>query len=388
MFGVQSFGNSPRQERVGQNEPVPMLSPYMTATSSYNIAKFDLSVFFDDSQVQLRGSFNFALSIFQESTIRQYLKTYIEILRQFSRLSYDQNSLNRLSVADLKYLNSDERTEVLEFRNKTNHEYIKDRTIHSLFEEQVMKMPEQIALVCEGRSLSYREVNEKANQLAFYLKNNFAIKPDTLIALCLDRSEYLVIAILGVLKAGGAYVPLEPSYPAERIQFIIKDTATEIVLTNEVYTEKLKQFVQSEESSLQTVMAIDGASFDKTFLSQSSENPNSETGSNHLAYVIYTSGTTGNPKGVLQTHANVVRLFTATEKWYCFTQDDVWTLFHSCVFDFTVWELWGALIYGGRLVVPTYEQTRDFNLFYDLCRNEKVTVLNQTLILPVCQYCY
>ncbi|WP_143841909.1 amino acid adenylation domain-containing protein, partial [Nostoc sp. 106C] len=193
--------------------------------------------------------------------------------------------------------------------------------------------------------------------------------PEVLVGICVERSLEMIVGVLGILKAGGAYVPLDPNYPQDRLAFILEDAQVSVLLTQEQLLNNLPQ-------NHTQVLCLDS---DREILSQySSENPISSVTSENLAYIIYTSGSTGKPKGVLINHSNVVRLFNATEHWYHFNQEDVWTLFHSFAFDFSVWEIWGALIYGGRLVVVPYLVSRSPEAFYELLCKEKVTVLNQT----------
>ncbi len=229
------------------------------------------------------------------------------------------------------------------------------QTIHERFERQALARPDAIAVSFEGERLTYRELNERANRLAHQLRS-LGVGPEVLVGLCIERSIELVIGMLGTLKAGGAYVPLDPNYPRERLQFIIKDAKPAVILTPEgpVATDYTDQCHGSDPDLIRR--------FD----------------SRHPCYVIYTSGSTGEPKGVAVTHANVARLFDTTHAWFGFDERDVWTLFHSCAFDFSVWELWGALLYGGRLVVVPFGVSRDPAAFYKLLRQERVTVLNQT----------
>ncbi|HEX2077740.1 MAG TPA: amino acid adenylation domain-containing protein, partial [Longimicrobium sp.] len=175
---------------------------------------------------------------------------------------------------------------------------------------------------------------------------------------------------LAVLKAGGAYVPLDPGYPAERLAFILADSAAPVLLTRET----LRGALPAREGV--EVVSLDGAA--EEIAAQSAETPESGAGPGSLAYVIYTSGSTGAPKGALIEHRNVARLFAATEAWFGFGPGDVWTLFHSYAFDFSVWELWGALLYGGRVVVVPFDVSRDPEAFHALVQREGVTVLNQT----------
>lgn len=250
--------------------------------------------------------------------------------------------------------------------NKTKMKFTQDKCLHQLFEEQVERSPDAVAVVFAKQKLTYRELNSRANQLAHYL-HSLGVGSETLVGICVERSLDTVIGILGILKAGGAYVPLDPAYPPERIAYCIADSGIEVLLTNQ------KHLVDLPEHQAR-VVCLD----QRQTIHNSQENLSSQVEPANLAYVIYTSGTTGNPKGVLIEHRNVCRLFTATQPWYSFNSSDVWTMFHSYAFDFSVWELWGALLYGGKLVVVPYLVSRSPNLFYQLLVEEKVTVLNQT----------
>ncbi len=236
--------------------------------------------------------------------------------------------------------------------------------LHERFEQQVERTPEALALTCEGESLSYAQLNQRANRLAYYLRDRGAA-PDRLIGLHVERGMDMVVGIIGILKAGAAYLPLDPVYPRDRIAFMLEDTGVGLVVTQE-----------------SLVANLDGNPVERVLLgetqSESDTNPTAVTTADGLAYVIYTSGSTGKPKGTLVTHHNVTRLFDATEHWYHFSQRDVWTLFHSYAFDFSVWEIWGALLYGGRVVVVPQRISRSPEDFRELLEHERVTVLNQT----------
>jgi amino acid adenylation domain-containing protein/non-ribosomal peptide synthase protein (TIGR01720 family) len=244
-----------------------------------------------------------------------------------------------------------------------------DSTLHGLFEAEVVRRPDALALTCDGQSLTYRELNACANRLARNLVE-CGVGPDTLVGLCLDRSNELVIAILAILKAGGAYLPIDLAYPADRLAFMVDDAEAPVLLTQ----SKLKSRLPATNA---TVLCVDEL-LARPISQEEERNLSSAVRPDHLAYVIYTSGTTGKPKGSLITHRNVVRLLASTEHWFGFDDRDVWTLFHSCAFDFSVWEIWGALLYGGRLVVVPFMLSRSPEAFFELVAQEKVTVLNQT----------
>jgi amino acid adenylation domain-containing protein len=237
-----------------------------------------------------------------------------------------------------------------------------------VFERQVERNPPAEAVVYHGQRLSYRELNRRANQLALELRSR-GVRPNELVGLCAERSLELVVGIVGILKAGGAYVPLDPAYPPERLALMLDDARPPVIVTQPHLRDRLPPH-GTELVNVSLTEALDTAS---DVLA-----PFSDGRPEDLAYVIFTSGSTGQPKGVLVRHVNVVRLLEATHNLYDFSPADVWTLCHSFAFDFSVWELWGALLYGGRLVVVPHATSRSPRDFLDLLRAERVTVLNQT----------
>ncbi|ODA69131.1 Dimodular nonribosomal peptide synthase [Streptomyces sp. AVP053U2] len=252
-------------------------------------------------------------------------------------------------------------------------------SLPALFAEQAARTPDAVAVRFEDTELTYAELDARANRLARHLIGR-GVRPESLVAVCLDRSADLVVALLAVVKAGGAYLPIDPGYPAERIGFVLDDAAPVAVLTDLATRDRLSgpgggqgpEAVVLDDPAVATQVAA---------LDASPVTDADRAGAllaSHPAYVIYTSGSTGRPKGVVVTHANVVRLFDGTEHWFHFGADDVWTWFHSFAFDFSVWELWGALLHGGRLVVVAFQVSRSPRDFLRLLARERVTVLNQT----------
>jgi amino acid adenylation domain-containing protein len=241
--------------------------------------------------------------------------------------------------------------------------------VHELFSKQVAMTPKAVAVRCGGARLSYEQVNARANRLAHHLLE-LGAKPESRIGICLDRGIDLIPTVLGVLKTGAAYVPLDPVNPAERLAHIIADSDVSIVVTQSA----LAPLVEVVHSGHAVVLDRDAA----ILAGLPTANPASAAVPDNLIYVIYTSGSTGLPKGVTLTHANVVRLMATALEHYAFDASDVWTLFHSYAFDVSVFEMWGALLHGGTLVVVPKELTRSPDEFLDLLVQEKVTMLSQT----------
>ena len=294
--------------------------------------------------------------------------TMVRMLGHWATLLEGMASHPEGRLSELPLLTPREQRQVLVEWSASHSDHAQERCIHELFEAQVEQAPNAVALVFEDRRLTYDELNRQANQLAHYLQT-LGVGPDVKVGLFMERSLELVVAILGILKAGGAYVPLDPAYPKDRLGFMLEDAEVRVLLTQ----EEMQPHLPDLKVKL-VCMDADGEIIGQ----QSDANPLSGTAPDNLVYVIYTSGSTGKPKGALVTHYNVVRLFQATQAWFRFDERDVWTLFHSYAFDFSVWEMWGALIYGGRVVVVPYWVSRSPEVFYDLLVTERVTVLNQT----------
>ncbi|MFI7412520.1 amino acid adenylation domain-containing protein [Streptomyces sp. NPDC049627] len=247
-------------------------------------------------------------------------------------------------------------------------------TLHETFEAQAASTPHRTAVTSGGTRLTYRELNARANRLARLLLRR-GLGPGRLAALALPRGADLVTALLAVLKTGAGYLPLDPQYPADRLRFTLEDAAPALILCDAEGADRVQGGVHpvllDDPAVTAELNELSGADL------TSAERP-AGAGPQSLAYVIYTSGSTGRPKGVAVTHHNVLRLFQQTDHWFGFGADDVWTLFHSYAFDFSVWEIWGPLLHGGRLVVVPFDTSRSPADFLRLLVRERVTVLNQT----------
>jgi amino acid adenylation domain-containing protein/non-ribosomal peptide synthase protein (TIGR01720 family) len=270
-------------------------------------------------------------------------------------------------VGDLNYLTSDEHAELLDLFNTTSVEFPREETIVSLFEAQVAKTPNAVAAVYEDQQLTYKELDEKSNQFAAYLLEKGVTK-ETFVPICVDRSLSMIIGILGIVKAGGVYVPIDPNYPQERVDFILNDLNAQLVVTENASAAFFSENIE--------VINLDTIS--EELANYSKEKTKTTISPEQLLYVIYTSGTTGTPKGVLVSHQNVVRLFYNEQSLFDFNETDVWSMFHSYNFDFSVWEMYGAILFGGKLVVVPTSYTKDPELFGSLLEREGVTILNQT----------
>ncbi|AFY44054.1 non-ribosomal peptide synthetase [Nostoc sp. PCC 7107] len=324
-------------------------------------AMFDLTLDMQETEAGLVGALEYNTDLFHDTTINRIVE-HLQTLLQGIVTNPD------VRLSELPLLTELERHKLLVEWNNTQVEYPQNKCIHQLFEAQVERIPDAVAVVFEDEQLTYHELNNKANQLAHYLQT-LGVKTETLVGIYVERSHHIIIAILAILKAGGAYIPLDPAYPAERLAFILQDAQMSVLLTQQHLIENLP-LAQTQ------VVCLDTES--DSINQQNTYNPISECITANLAYIIYTSGSTGKPKGVLVNHSNVMRLLAATEHWYKFNHNDVWTLFHSIAFDFSVWELWGALLYGGKLVIVPYWLSRSPEDFYQLLVTQQVTVLNQT----------
>ncbi|GHC45190.1 non-ribosomal peptide synthetase [Streptomyces cinnamoneus] len=271
--------------------------------------------------------------------------------------------------ADTDPLSAGERAELLPaVARPTAPDLDGSRNLVDRFEAMAHKHGDATAVSCDGRRLTYRELDRRANALAHHLAAT-GIRPGDLVALALEREVEMVVSILATLKAGAVYVPIDPGYPEDRIRTTVEDAGVRLVIA----TAEVCALFPGRDTLTGTPAALDALIGDGA-----DHGPDHGLTADSPAYVIYTSGSTGKPKGVLVTHGNVLRLFGETEHWYGFSDQDTWTLFHSFAFDFSVWELWGALLHGGHLVVVPYWVSRSVEDFADLVVAERVTVLNQT----------
>ncbi|SPE64234.1 Linear gramicidin synthase subunit D [Streptomyces netropsis] len=353
--------------------PGTEVTPYGVAL---DVAKFDLSFQLverfgpDGAPAGIGGGIEFATDLFDADTAQGIVDRWARLL---DGVLGDPDA----PVSAVEVLSEEERERILVAWNPEAGS-APEATLVALFEAQAARTPQSVAVTGDGTSLTYAELDAGANRLARHLIER-GVGPEQLVALALPRTEQMIVALLAVLKAGAGYLPVDPDYPADRIAYMLQDARPALVL-----------------SSTEAVAVLDTAAADTTArlvlddpavvaeLARQSAEPVTDAeritplSPWHPAYVIYTSGSTGRPKGVMIPHQNVTRLFASTEHWFGFGTEDVWTMFHSYAFDFSVWEIWGPLLYGGRLVMVPYTTSRSTQEFRALLADQGVTVLNQT----------
>ncbi|WP_114905049.1 non-ribosomal peptide synthetase [Kordia sp. SMS9] len=322
-------------------------------------SKFDLTLGAKEDASGLRFELEYATDLFTENTIERFISYYKKLLQQIA-----QNP--EMPLAELTLLSETEARKTLEINTLLEVSYPEKATIIDLFEAQVAKTPNAIAVAYEGETLTYAKLNNLSNILAYELRSK-GIGRNDIVGLLVDKNLHTIVGMLGILKSGGCYMPLDPNYPQGRLQYMLEDSKTDLLITN------------SEHEAL-----IAGTSV-RTLLLEKVITKDREVANivqmNHpedLCYIIYTSGTTGNPKGVMVEHRNVVRLFHNDAFQFNFGENDVWTMFHSHCFDFSVWEMYGALLFGGKVIIIPSLVARDPAQYLQILKEHKVRVLNQT----------
>jgi len=353
LFGLQNAPMGPMQLKGLTITPLPPQNLY---------AVFDLILNLEEIDGGLEGKLRGNSDLFERDSLRRMAGHYQALVEA---LVEDADA----SGHAVPLLTDDETRQLAAWSRPQETHQVVD-TLPGLFERQVERAPEATALICADQSLTYRELNTRTNRLAHRLRE-LGVGPDTLVGIAADRSLEMVIGLLAILKAGGAYLPLDPTYPTERLRYMLEDSGVDVLLTRTHLRPSLPPLPDGVR-----LLDLDAEGAD--WADGNPENLHGDVAPGHLAYVIYTSGSTGRPKGVQVEQRQVVRLLTTTEPHFGFGPQDTWTLFHSYAFDFSVWELWGSLLYGGRLVVVPYEVSRSPEQFHQLVAEERVTVLNQT----------
>ncbi len=326
MFVFQNLPDTP-EFRLGELQ-------VSAENSEHTTSLFDLSIAVTENNDGLSGSVEYSSDLFTEDTVLRMVNHFNILLESIVKDPQKE-------ILSLQMMTKEEEDRLLIDFNATETDYPSEKSIIEIFEEQVVKTPDAIAVTFEDQSLTYSQLNERSNQLGHYLKNR-GVKDETPVAVCIERSLELVTGILGILKAGGVYVPVDPDFPQERIQFMLDDSASKIVITSNSIIPQLPQADNID------FLILDEKNPDLS--SQPLSNPGSHVKPENLAYIIYTSGSTGTPKGVMVTNRNVVSLVKGVS-YVTLKENDVLLSTGSSSFDATTIEYWGMLLNGGQLVL-------------------------------------
>jgi amino acid adenylation domain-containing protein len=335
---------------------------------------FDLSLYLRERDGKFIGHFEYSTDLFDSSTI-QRMTGHLQTLLKAIVTDRDQR------ISTLPLLTEAERHQLLIEWNDTAAEYPIDKCIHQLFEEQVNRTPRRIAIAFNGQSLTYRELNARANRLAHYLRG-IGVGPETLVGICVERSLEMVVGLLGILKAGGAYVPLDPAYPPERVAFILKDARISVLLIQEGLIEDgISKTEDSDRPSLilapqMKVVCLD--SIWETIGGESEQNLLSQVKPDNLAYVIYTSGSTGRPKGVAMAHRSLQNLISWQLGSFTTPKAARTLQFTSLSFDVSFQEMFATWCSGGTLLLISEETRRDTAMLMRQLQNHSI----ERLFLP------
>jgi amino acid adenylation domain-containing protein len=349
--------NAPQSDlRLGAAE----LQPFNVVDNG--TSKFDLLLQLgEDGFGKLTGSLQYSTDLFDAATISRMIEHYRRLL---SGIAVKPSQ----SIDVLPLLTTEEHKQVIEEWNRTTVDFPRQKCIPGLIEEQVARAPEAIAVEHQGRKLSYREFNARANQLAWRLKE-LGVGPETRVGLMVERSLEMVVGLLGVLKAGAAYVPLDPDYPPERLSYMFESSQIKVLLTQERLQQDLLHFAGP-------VLALDGAAEQRRIAEHRTENPDVTLLPENLAYLIYTSGSTGRPKGVMNTHGGLMNRLLWMQEEYRLEPGDVVLQKTPFSFDVSVWEFFWPLMEGAKLVVARPSGHQDPDYLATLINEQQITTLH------------
>jgi amino acid adenylation domain-containing protein len=347
-----------------QNAPVGALELPGLTLSEMNLEgeemteKFDLTLNMHESGDAIGGTFSYSTDLFDHATIER-------MAEHFTRLLEEAPLAPERPISELELSSGAERRRLLVEWNETRADYARERVLHELFEEQVRRTPAAIAVVFGNESLTYAELDGRANQLAHHLRG-LGVSAESLVAVCAERSVEMVVGLLGVLKAGGAYVPLDPAYPVERLSFMLDDARASILVTQARLLEKLSGVAAR-------VVCLDADW--ETIAGESVTSPRVRVGAENPAYVIYTSGSTGRPKGVVISHSAICNHMTWMQEALPLDASDAVLQKTPFSFDASVWEFYAPLVAGARLVMAAPGGHQDGSYLVRIIEQERITIL-------------
>ncbi len=334
---------------------LPRLTAELIHFDSFS-TKFDLTVYFSETPDGIQGWLQYATDLFDTTTIERLGEHWVNVLQAIVT-----NSAQRLS--DLSLLGVMEQRQLVTTWNDTTADYPDTQTIHQLFETQAQRTPDAVAVVFKTQQLSYAELNNRANQLAHHLRT-LGVGSEIIVGLCVERSLEMIVGLLGILKAGGAYSPLDPSYPPERLAYMLGESNATVLVTQS-HLEAQLPVTRAQRVRLDADWA--------EIATQSCSAPQSDVTPDHLAYLIYTSGSTGQPKGVMIQHRGVVNYLTFLTRHYRLTAEDAVLNVSSLAFDPSVRDLLGPLTSGGRVILVPTAQAKEPRQYLSVIREQAVT---------------
>jgi amino acid adenylation domain-containing protein len=336
------------------------LTPLVAESS---VAKFDLTLLMMETEQGLAGTIEYSTDLFEAETIRRMIGHYRTLLQNIV-------AQTSLPLSDIPLLTVEEEHQLLYVWNQTAADYPSDKCLHELFEEQVERTPDAVAVVSEDEQVSYRELNRRANRLAHYLRS-LGVGADHLVGICVERSVKMVVGVLGIMKAGGGYVPMDGESPPERLRFMMEDGEIGVLLTEQKLAWRLP-----EHRARAIYLDRDWKAIER----ESADNRSSVNSGESVAYTIYTSGSTGRPKGILVPHRAVSRLVCNTN-YIKLDQSDRVAQASNFAFDAATFEIWGALVHGAQLVIVSKDELLSSSEFSKHMRGRGISVLFLTTAL-------
>ncbi|QUI24145.1 non-ribosomal peptide synthase/polyketide synthase [Vallitalea pronyensis] len=350
MFVLQNTGSMAIEIQDLSFKPYPM---------EYNISQFDMTLSGEERDGKVYFDLEYSTRLFRKVTIERFVEHYRNILKEIA-----ENIEVKLSEIDM--MSREEREQILYGFNDTKVDYPRDKTIQGLFEEQVERTPDNIAVVFEDKQLTYMELNQRANQLARILRKK-GVKPDGIVGIMVERSIEMIVGIMGILKAGGGYLPIDPEYPMERISYMMKDSHAETLLSQGNY-DNIK--FEGEIIDIR----------DESIYAEEVSNIETVNNPGDLAYIIYTSGSTGKPKGVMIEHRSVINLTTSQKNAFKIDESDSILQFSSICSDPSVEQTFMSLFSGASLVLIDKERILDLHKFEAYIADHKVTHIDSVPI--------